>query len=173
MVDTAKSTMILTRALTWFFARTVPSSRKANPPCIASTMIAPSRMNSASPPLRASFMSSPPCRCSVCPRSTAAALCRQRSGPAVGVNRHVGEIGLGHLDHVQVRGVALGEDLDVDGHRRPADSLDADIEAEQVAHRDRLLEDELVDRNCGDASLGDPGRKDGAGDVDLGHDPAT
>ena len=47
-VDTAKSTRILTSALTWFFLRTVPSSRNAKPACIASTMIAPSRMNSVS-----------------------------------------------------------------------------------------------------------------------------
>src|SRR5450830_119758 len=48
MVDTAKSTRILTRALTWFFLRTVPSSRNAKPACIASTMMPPSRTNSAS-----------------------------------------------------------------------------------------------------------------------------
>ena len=39
MVETAKSTRIFTSALTWFFLRTVPSSRKAKPACIASTMI--------------------------------------------------------------------------------------------------------------------------------------
>jgi hypothetical protein len=50
MVDTAKSTRIFTNALTWFFLRTVPSSKKAKPACIASTMMAPSRMNKASVP---------------------------------------------------------------------------------------------------------------------------
>ncbi len=34
MVETEKSTRILTSALTWFFLRTVPSSRKAKPACI-------------------------------------------------------------------------------------------------------------------------------------------
>ena len=48
IVDTAKSTRIFTSAFTWFFLRTVPSSRNAKPACIASTMIAPSRMNSVS-----------------------------------------------------------------------------------------------------------------------------
>ena len=47
-VDTEKSARIFTSALTWFLLRTVPSSRNANPACIASTMIAPSKMNSAS-----------------------------------------------------------------------------------------------------------------------------
>jgi hypothetical protein len=47
-VDIAKSTRIFTSALTWFFLRTVPSSRKAKPACMASTMIAPSRMNRTS-----------------------------------------------------------------------------------------------------------------------------
>ena len=44
-VDTEKSTRIFTSALTWFFLRTVPSSRKAKPECMARTMMAPSRMN--------------------------------------------------------------------------------------------------------------------------------
>src|SRR6185503_19535629 len=48
MVDTLKSTRILTRAFTWFFCRTVPSSRNANPACIARTITAPSRMNRTS-----------------------------------------------------------------------------------------------------------------------------
>jgi hypothetical protein len=48
MVDTAKSTMILTRAFTWFFLRTVPSSRKAKPACMARIMMAPSRTNRTS-----------------------------------------------------------------------------------------------------------------------------
>jgi hypothetical protein len=74
---------------------------------------------------------------------------------------------------VQVGRVALGEDLDVDRDGGLADALDAGVEAEQVAHRDRLLEDELVDGDGDDPALGDPGRKDGAGEVDLGHDPAT
>ena len=56
MVDTAKSTRILTNALTWFFLRTVPSSRNAKPACMASTMIAPSRMKSASPPVLMVFI---------------------------------------------------------------------------------------------------------------------
>src|SRR5262245_10101454 len=50
IVDTEKSTRIFTSALTWFFLRTVPSSRNANPPCIASTITAPMRMNNASLP---------------------------------------------------------------------------------------------------------------------------
>ena len=48
IVETAKSTRIFISALTWFFLRTVPSSRNAKPACIASTMIAPSRMNRTS-----------------------------------------------------------------------------------------------------------------------------
>ncbi len=48
IVETLKSTRIFTSALTWLLRRTVPSSRKANPACIASTMMAPSRMNSVS-----------------------------------------------------------------------------------------------------------------------------
>ncbi|MNR53222.1 hypothetical protein D3C85_1731960 [compost metagenome] len=50
MVETAKSTRIFTSALTWFFLRTVPSSRNAKPACIAKIMMAPSRINSASAP---------------------------------------------------------------------------------------------------------------------------
>src|SRR3990167_8355053 len=49
-VETAKSARILTSAFTWFFLRTVPSSRKAKPACIASTMIAPSSTNKTSLP---------------------------------------------------------------------------------------------------------------------------
>ncbi len=44
-VETAKSAMILESALTWFFRRTVPTSRKAKPACMASTMTAPAKMN--------------------------------------------------------------------------------------------------------------------------------
>jgi hypothetical protein len=61
-VDTAKSTRILTSAFTWFFLRTVPSSRNANPECIASTMIAPSRMNSVSVPVFSVSMAALPSR---------------------------------------------------------------------------------------------------------------
>src|SRR3972149_8292216 len=50
MVDMEKSVRILTSALTWFLKRTVPSSRKAKPECIASTRIAPSSTNSTSEP---------------------------------------------------------------------------------------------------------------------------
>src|SRR3954468_23046453 len=54
-----KSLRIFTSALTWFFLRTVPSSRKAKPACMARTMIPPSRMNKASAPcLSASIGSS-------------------------------------------------------------------------------------------------------------------
>src|SRR5512144_1701225 len=62
-VETLKSTMIFTSALTWFLRRTVPSSRNANPPCIASTMTAPIRMNSVSLPVFNVSMS-PPCSAS-------------------------------------------------------------------------------------------------------------
>ena len=122
-VETAKSTRILTSALTWFFVRTVPSSRNAKPACIASTMIAPSRMNSASPPARASFMVvSSSRRCSrPVGRSGHFGIGR---GRPFGVDRDVGEVGLGHLDDVQVGRVALGVDLDVDRDRGPADALD-------------------------------------------------
>ena len=51
MVETAKSTKILTKAFTWFFLRTVPNSRKAKPACIARTMMAPSKINKASLPV--------------------------------------------------------------------------------------------------------------------------
>jgi hypothetical protein len=57
-VETEKSTRILTSALTWFFLRTVPSSRKAKPACMASTMMPPSRMNSASEPCFSASISS-------------------------------------------------------------------------------------------------------------------
>ena len=42
--------MIFTSALTWFFSRTVPTSRKAKPACMASTMMAPMRMKKTSLP---------------------------------------------------------------------------------------------------------------------------
>src|SRR5262245_13626360 len=61
MVETEKSTRILTSALTWFFLRTVPSSRNANPACMASTRIAPSRMNRASLLCLSCSIESPPC----------------------------------------------------------------------------------------------------------------
>src|SRR3990172_2855702 len=48
IVDMEKSVRIFTSALTWFFERTVPSSRKAKPACIASTITAPIRMKSTS-----------------------------------------------------------------------------------------------------------------------------
>ncbi len=41
----AKSLRIFDKALTWFFCRTVPTSRKAKPACMANTMTAPIRMN--------------------------------------------------------------------------------------------------------------------------------
>ncbi|WP_239988710.1 hypothetical protein [Paramagnetospirillum kuznetsovii] len=43
--------MIFTKALTWFFFRTVPTSRKANPECMAKTITAPKRMKSTSTPV--------------------------------------------------------------------------------------------------------------------------
>ena len=42
--------MILTMALTWFFSRTVPTSRNAKPACIANTRIAPMSKKKTSPP---------------------------------------------------------------------------------------------------------------------------
>ena len=48
MVETEKSTMIFTKAFTWFFLRTVPNSKNAKPACIASTMMAPNNTNSTS-----------------------------------------------------------------------------------------------------------------------------
>src|SRR6185437_2350390 len=47
-VETEKSTRIFMIAFTWFLRRTVPSSRKAKPACIASTITAPSRMKRTS-----------------------------------------------------------------------------------------------------------------------------
>ena len=60
MVETAKSTRIFTSALTWFLCRTVPSSRKAKPACMASTMMAPSKMKKTSEPCGAGSMRMPP-----------------------------------------------------------------------------------------------------------------
>ena len=48
MVDTDQSVRILTKAFTWFFFRTEPTSRKANPACMAKTMTAPSMRKSTS-----------------------------------------------------------------------------------------------------------------------------
>src|SRR5512138_1602531 len=59
MVETEKSVRILTSALTWFFLRTVPSSRKANPACIASTMMPPSNTNNTSLPVFNASMPTP------------------------------------------------------------------------------------------------------------------
>jgi hypothetical protein len=98
---------------------------------------------------------------------------RDRPRPAVAVDRDVREVRFGHLHDVQGGRVALRVDLDVDRDRRRADPLDAGIEAQQIGDRDRLLEDELVDGDRRDPPLRDPGRKDGAGDVDLRHDPAA
>src|SRR3989344_2700130 len=50
MVETAKSARIFTSAFTWFLWRTVPTSRKAKPECIAKTRIAPMRMKNTSAP---------------------------------------------------------------------------------------------------------------------------
>src|SRR3954470_7716259 len=58
-VDTEKSTRIFISALTWLLRRTVPSSRNAKPACIASTMIAPSRMNKTSADVLCSTICSP------------------------------------------------------------------------------------------------------------------
>src|SRR5512144_2410340 len=49
MVDTDQSVSILTNAFTWFFLRTVPTSRKAKPACMAKTMTAPSMRKRTSP----------------------------------------------------------------------------------------------------------------------------
>src|SRR5665213_1761396 len=48
IVETEKSTRIFISAFTWFFLRTVPSSRNAKPACIASTITAPSSMKRTS-----------------------------------------------------------------------------------------------------------------------------
>src|SRR3569623_1578219 len=47
--------MLFTSAFTWFFLRTVPTSRKAKPACMASTITAPIRTKRTSPPLFMSF----------------------------------------------------------------------------------------------------------------------
>jgi hypothetical protein len=44
---------------------------------------------------------------------------------ALAVDRHVGEVGLGHLHHLQVGRVALGIHLDMHRDRRAADARDA------------------------------------------------
>jgi hypothetical protein len=98
---------------------------------------------------------------------------RERSRVAVAVDGHVGQVRLGHLDHLRVGRVALCIDADVYGDRSPADALDLGIEAQQVADGHRLLEDELVHCDGGDASLGDACRQYRAGHVHLGHDPAS
>ena len=97
----------------------------------------------------------------------------QRPRLALAVDGHIGQRGLGHLHHLPGRGVALGPDLDVHGHRGAAHARDAGVEAQQVAHRHRLLEHELVDRHGGDAALRHAHRQHGAGQVHLRHDPAA
>src|SRR4051812_11145387 len=59
-VEIEKSTRIFISALTWFLRRTVPSSRNANPACIARTMMAPSRMNRTSEDVFRLSMCPPP-----------------------------------------------------------------------------------------------------------------
>src|SRR6185437_8998802 len=60
IVETEKSTRIFISAFTWFLRRTVPSSRKAKPACIASTITAPSRMNRTSADVLRACISRPP-----------------------------------------------------------------------------------------------------------------
>src|SRR4030065_749344 len=51
MVETLKSTRIFMSAFTWFFLRTVPTSRNAKPACMASTRIAPMSIKNTSEPI--------------------------------------------------------------------------------------------------------------------------
>src|SRR4030066_26823 len=50
-VETLKSTRIFMSAFTWFFLRTVPTSRNAKPACMASTRIAPMSIKNTSEPI--------------------------------------------------------------------------------------------------------------------------
>jgi hypothetical protein len=92
---------------------------------------------------------------------------------AVGVEGDVGELRLGHLDHQRIGGMALGIHLDVDGHRGAADLDHLGVEGQHVADRHRLLEEELVHRDGGDAAARAADGGDAAGQVDVGHDVAA
>ena len=92
---------------------------------------------------------------------------------ALRIDRDVGQARLGDLDHHRVGGIALGEDMHVDRDRRLAHRGDVGVEADDVADRHRLLEDEGVHRHRHHprARLADRGQ--GAGDVHHRHDPAA
>src|SRR5687767_11629963 len=100
-------------------------------------------------------------------------LAGHRARAPVTVDRHVGERCFGDLDDPRVFRPSLGVDLHVHRDGRAAQAHQVDVEGEQVAALHRLLEDELLDRDGGDAPARALPRDGAAGDVDLRHDPAA
>src|SRR5688572_2048176 len=96
-----------------------------------------------------------------------------RPRPAVAVDGDVGERRLGHFHDFRIVGPALGVDLDVYGNGARADAHQLHVEGNEVADLHRLLEDELLDRDGGDAAAREAAGGGAARDVDLRHDPAA
>src|SRR5690606_18458168 len=98
---------------------------------------------------------------------------RQGSASAIFVGCHVGEAGLGYLHYLVVSPVSFCIDLHRHGDRRSADLQDIGVETEQIPDKHRLLENKGVDGDGGHPAAGTAGGGNGAGDVDLRHDPSA
>src|SRR5256885_9136110 len=124
------------------------------------------------PPTTAATMPSAATSASACASSSNLAA---RHGPrlAGAVDGDVGERRLRDLDDFRIRRPALGVYLDIHGDRSVADALDIDEKREQVADLHRLLEDELLYGDGGDAPARQAAGDHAARDVDLRHDPAA
>ena len=98
---------------------------------------------------------------------------RDRHRPAVLVEVHVGDLGLGHLHAVAETFARLRHDLHRDRDRRAADPDEPRVERHEVADVDRLVEDDLAHRHRDEELGAVPLGLDGAGLVDVGEDDAA
>lgn len=89
------------------------------------------------------------------------------------VDGHIGQLGFRHFYDDRMGVVALGKDLHPDRHRGIPDTDDFSKKTDDIAHRDRLLEQEGIDRDRGHTAARTAHGGNRARHIDLGHHPAA
>ena len=91
----------------------------------------------------------------------------ERPWPAVVIDGHIGEIGLGDQQDLVAFLLPFGKGLDLDGERGVAHARDGCIAADQVADKHWLFELEGINRDGDSAAVGTAACNDAAGNINL------